>query len=64
LQASQQGTAGSKPSALAQALDIQGNVQLETGQAEQALTTWQKTEGMHRQLKDLSGVLHSQINQA
>ncbi len=49
---------------LAQALDIQGDLQLETGQAEQAILTWQRAESIYKQLGDANGIAQSQINQA
>ncbi|NER26221.1 MAG: CHAT domain-containing protein [Symploca sp. SIO1C4] len=49
---------------LPQTLDIQGNVQLNLGQVEQALATWQRAEVIYKQLDDQSGVVGSRINQA
>ena len=49
---------------LAQALGIQGDVQLETGHAEQALATWQRAESVYKQVGDVSGMAQSQLNQA
>ena len=49
---------------LAQALNIQGDVQLETGHAEQALATWQRAESVYKQVGDVSGMAQSQLNQA
>ncbi|PZV06495.1 MAG: hypothetical protein DCF22_23750 [Leptolyngbya sp.] len=49
---------------LAQALDIQGDLQLETGQAESAIATWQRAESIYKQLNDTNGIAQSQINQA
>ena len=49
---------------LAQTLDIQGDLQLETGQAEQAIATWQRAESIYQQLNDTNGIAQSQINQA
>ncbi|WP_442937486.1 CHAT domain-containing protein [Nostoc sp.] len=48
----------------AQALDIQGRLQLRMGQAEEALATWQHTEEIYRQTDNQSGVVRSLINQA
>jgi CHAT domain-containing protein len=50
--------------ALAQTLDIKGRSQLVTGQAEQALNTWQQSTNTYTQLDDATGVIRSQINQA
>ena len=49
---------------LAQALNTQGNLQLMIGQAEWALSTWEKAEATYAQIEDDIGVLRSQINQA
>jgi tetratricopeptide (TPR) repeat protein len=49
---------------LAQALNTQGKLQLAQGQAEQALTTWQKAAETYQQVGDKTGVSRSLINQA
>lgn len=49
---------------LAPILDIQGSIQLDLGQAEQALKTWQRGEVIYKQLNDRSGVIRDRINQA
>jgi CHAT domain-containing protein len=49
---------------LAQILTLQGKLQLDQGQATDALETWQQAEKTYRQVKDISGILGSQINQA
>jgi tetratricopeptide (TPR) repeat protein len=49
---------------LAQALNTQGKLQLAQGQAEQALTTWQKAAETYQQVGDKTGVARSLINQA
>ncbi|NJP09547.1 MAG: CHAT domain-containing protein [Leptolyngbyaceae cyanobacterium RU_5_1] len=51
-------------SAFAQALDIQGNLQLAHGQADQALATWEKVTAIYQQLDDRDRTLESRINQA
>jgi CHAT domain-containing protein/predicted negative regulator of RcsB-dependent stress response len=51
-------------SVLAQTLDIQGELQLESGQPEQALETWQQAETLHAQLNEAEGMTRSRINQA
>ncbi len=51
-------------SVLAQTLDIQGELQLELGQPENALETWQRTEKIYTQLNEPEGVTRSRINQA
>jgi CHAT domain-containing protein len=49
---------------VAQALQIQGNLQLEKGQAESAIATWQQAESIYKQLNDGNGIAQSRINQA
>ncbi|OUL28250.1 CHAT domain-containing protein [Nostoc sp. 106C] len=49
---------------LAQILDIQGGIQLDFGQNQQALETWQRAEAIYQQLGDRNGITHSRINQA
>jgi CHAT domain-containing protein len=49
---------------LAQALEIQGDGQLEMGQADLAIATWQRAEAIYQQLNNLDGVTRSRINQA
>ncbi|BAZ00817.1 hypothetical protein NIES37_48130 [Tolypothrix tenuis PCC 7101] len=48
----------------AQSLDIQGRLQLATGQAEAALATWQQAAKIYTQLKQENGVVRTLINQA
>jgi CHAT domain-containing protein len=48
---------------LAQTLNIQGDLQLNLGQAELALASWQRAEATYQQLKDQAGIVHSRINQ-
>lgn len=49
---------------LAQALDIQGRLQLAMGKPEAALSGWQRTAEIYRQTKNFNGEVRSQINQA
>jgi CHAT domain-containing protein len=49
---------------LAQVLNNQGSLQLERGQAEQALATWQQATALYEQVENLDGTVRSQINQA
>ncbi len=49
---------------LAPILDIQGSIQLDLGQAEQALNTWQRAEVSYKQLGDQNGIMRDRINQA
>ena len=51
-------------SILAQALNAQGSLQLAQGQAEQALTTWQRAAATYAQAGDEAGQIGSSINQA
>jgi CHAT domain-containing protein len=50
--------------AKAQALDIQGRLQLAQGQAEQALTTWQQAAQHYEQLNDSDRLTRNQIEQS
>ncbi|MEH1867741.1 MAG: CHAT domain-containing protein [Nostoc sp.] len=49
---------------LAQALDIQGRLQLAQGKAESALNTWQQTAAIYAQIEDKTNLIRSQINSA
>ncbi|AFY55449.1 hypothetical protein Riv7116_2968 [Rivularia sp. PCC 7116] len=49
---------------LAAILDIQGSIQLDLGQAEAALKTWQRGEAIYKQTNDKSGIVSNRINQA
>jgi CHAT domain-containing protein len=49
---------------LAQTLEIQGSIQLEQGQPQQALQTWQQAQAQYTASSDYSGINRSQINQA
>ncbi len=49
---------------VAKILDIQGSIQLDLGQAEQALKTWQNSESIYKQINNQNGVVNSRINQA
>lgn len=51
-------------SVMAQTLDIQGRLQLETGQAEQALATWQQSTALYARAGDWAGEVRSRLNQA
>lgn len=48
----------------AQVLNTQANLQLQTGQAETALATWQQAQKFYEQSGDIQGSLGTQINQA
>ncbi|MEQ9237692.1 CHAT domain-containing protein [Coleofasciculus sp. E2-BRE-01] len=49
---------------LAQSLTIQGRLQLNQGQPEPALATWEQATALYNQLGDKTGKIKSQINQA
>jgi len=49
---------------LAQALNIQGNIQLTHGNAQEALKTWQRATATYEQLGDRDGAIRSKINQS
>lgn len=49
---------------LAQALDIQGRLQLTQGKPELALDTWQQAASIYAQIDDETGVTRSRINSA
>ncbi len=53
-----------QPQLLAQALNIQGSLQIAQGQSQEALTTWQKAEQIYEQAGDKDGVTRSKINQS
>ncbi|MGF1570912.1 MAG: CHAT domain-containing protein [Nodosilinea sp.] len=49
---------------LAQALDVQGRLQLSRGDAETAIKTWQQAAELYTQLDDFDRLTRNQINQA
>jgi len=49
---------------LAHALNIQGNIQLAQGNAQEALTTWKKATAIYEQLGDKDSTIRSKINQS
>ncbi|BAZ50059.1 tetratricopeptide TPR_4 [Nostoc sp. NIES-4103] len=49
---------------LAQALDVQGGLELRRGKTEAALGTWQEAAKIYQQLDDTSALLRNHINQA
>ena len=49
---------------LAQALDVQGRLQLSRGKTETALITWQQAAVLYTQLNDHTRLIRNQINQA
>ena len=59
-----EGGDGAQKALLAQALEIQGSLQLATGQPEKALATWQQATKRYTQLSDQRGIARSQLNQA
>lgn len=54
----------SQQSLLAQALNIQGSLQLSQGRAQAALDTWQQATKVYQQAEDQAGVVRSLINQS
>ncbi|WP_409878271.1 CHAT domain-containing protein [Nostoc sp. EfeVER01] len=48
----------------AQALDVQGSLELARGQTEAALGTWQEAAKIYQQLDDISALIRNRINQA
>ncbi len=48
---------------LAEALEVQGKLQLSVGESEQALKTWREAADTYKQIEDITGVNRSQINQ-
>jgi CHAT domain-containing protein/predicted negative regulator of RcsB-dependent stress response len=53
-----------QPKLLAQALNIQGSIQIAHGKTQEALTTWQKATTAYEQADDKDGVIRSKINQS
>jgi CHAT domain-containing protein len=53
-----------QPKLLAQALNIQGNIQLAQGKAQDALTIWQRAAITYEQSGDTDGAIRSKINQS
>ena len=53
-----------QPKLLAQALNMQGNIQLAQGKAQEALVTWQKSAIIYAQSGDIDGAIRSKINQS
>ncbi|WP_334879243.1 CHAT domain-containing protein [Nostoc sp.] len=53
-----------KSQIFAQALDVQGSLELARGQTEAALGTWQEAAKIYQQLDDTSALIRNQINQA
>jgi CHAT domain-containing protein len=49
---------------MAQILDIQGRLQYSLGKPEVALKTWEQSAALYKQLKDPTGAIRAQINQA
>jgi CHAT domain-containing protein len=60
----QQGITNQNLVVLAQTLDIQGRLQLQTGKAEAALETWKQTAHIYKKIGDKNGGALALINQA
>lgn len=58
------GTFGDRLQIMAQALDVQGRLQLTQGQGSTALTTWQKSADIYQQIGDTAALTRNQINSA
>lgn len=59
-----QSDSGERLQILAQTLNIQGRLQLASGETEKALATWQQAAATYAQLGDEAGETRSRINQA
>jgi len=53
-----------KIAVLAQALEVQGRLQLNIGEIDQALVTWQQAESLFQKANDTAGAIQSRLNQA
>jgi CHAT domain-containing protein/predicted negative regulator of RcsB-dependent stress response len=53
-----------QPKLLAQALNVQGNIQLVEGKSQEALATWQRAAIAYEQAGDKEGLIRSNINQS
>ncbi|MBM0743039.1 CHAT domain-containing protein [Phormidium sp. CLA17] len=49
---------------LAQALEVQGRLQLNIGKVDQALATWQQAESMFQKVNNTEGIVQSRLNQS
>ncbi|WP_081942807.1 CHAT domain-containing protein [Myxosarcina sp. GI1] len=49
---------------IASSLNIQGSIQLDLGQVEEALKTWQRAETIYQQLNNSNGITRARLNQA
>ena len=58
------GTSGEQSQIIAQTLDVQGQLQLSQGQAQAALTTWQKAAEIYQQIGDKATLTRNRINSA
>ncbi len=58
------GSSGERSQLIAQALDVQGQLQLSQGQAEAALTIWQKAANIYQQIGDKPRLTRNRINSA
>lgn len=53
-----------QPKLLAQALNIQGSIQIAQGKAQEALATWQRAAVIYEQIRDKDGAIRNKINQS
>ncbi len=58
------GSSGNHLQIIAQALDVQGQLQLAQGQAQAALATWQKAADIYQQIGDRARLTRNRINSA
>ncbi len=64
LQSGDTGSSSDRAQIMAQALDVQGRLQLAQGQAEAALITWQKAADIYQQIGDTATLTRNRINSA
>jgi CHAT domain-containing protein len=53
-----------RPQEIARALEVRGQIELKSGQAETALETWKVVANLYRDLSDIRGLTRTQINHA
>ncbi|MFN6565478.1 MAG: CHAT domain-containing protein [Nostoc sp. ChiSLP01] len=58
------GTSGERGQIIAQAFDVQGQLQLAQGQPQAALTTWQKAADIYQEVGDKARLTRNRINSA
>lgn len=58
------GTQPQKIAVIAQTLEVQGRLQLNIGEVDQALVTWQQAESLFQKANDIARAIQSRLNQA